>query len=84
MAARELYEKWERERVERGKALGLAQGLALLVRQFERRLGRELTPAERGSLRDRLGTLGPEQLGDVVLDLSSEELARWLLDPVGG
>jgi len=31
-----------------------------------------------------LGTLGPQRLGDVVLDLSPEELARWLSDPVGG
>jgi len=92
MAVHELYEKWERERIElgekrgmeRGKTLGLEEGLAPLVRLYERRLGRELGQCERASLRERLGTLGPKRLGDVVLDLSSEELARWLSDPVGG
>ena len=84
MVAHELYEKWERERVERGKALGLAQGLALLVRLYERRLGRELTEAERGTLRERLSRLGPARVGDVVLDLGAEELADWLADPEAG
>jgi flagellar biosynthesis/type III secretory pathway protein FliH len=88
MAAHELYEKWERERVERGKALGLeeglAQGLALLVAQFEHRLGRKISSAERQRIRERLDTLGPERLGRVVLDLGAEELADWLADPKAG
>ena len=89
MAAHELYEKWERERIElgekRGKALGLeeglAQGLALLVAQFEHRLGRKISSSERQRIRERLDTLGPERLGHVVLDLGAEELADWLADP---
>ncbi len=64
-----------------GEKRGLKQGLALLVRQFERRLGRALAEGERTALSKRLPTLGPERLGDVVLDLAPRELASWLADP---
>jgi hypothetical protein len=85
MAAQNMYDAWEREHEARGeargKALGLDEGLAPLVRQFQRRLGRELTESERATLRERLDTVGPDRLGDVVLDLSEQELADWLADP---
>ncbi len=64
-----------------GEKRGLNQGLAPLVRLYERRLGRALAEGERTALSKRLGTLGPERLGDVVLDLSPQELASWLADP---
>jgi hypothetical protein len=65
----------------RGLNQGLKQGLAPLVRQFERRLGRALAEGERTALGKRLATLGPDRLGDVVLDLAPQELASWLADP---
>jgi hypothetical protein len=33
------------------------------------------------TLHDRLGRLGADRLGDVVLDLAPEALAAWLADP---
>ncbi|MFO0647297.1 MAG: hypothetical protein U0326_13750 [Polyangiales bacterium] len=70
-------EKARNEGLERG----LTQGLAPLVRQASRKLGRALTDDERRSLTARLDTLGPERLGDAVLDLSADELDRWIADP---
>jgi hypothetical protein len=68
-----------------GKEKGLEEGrlerLAMVAHQFQRRLTRPLTAAERGVLVRRLDTLGPERLGDVVIDLSSEALAAWLAAP---
>jgi hypothetical protein len=65
----------------RGRNEGIAAGLAPLVRQFERRIGRALTATEHDALRGRLRSLGAERLGDVVLDLASDALAGWLADP---
>jgi hypothetical protein len=65
-----------------GIALGRDEGIAPLVRMVSRRLGRDLRSEERAALARHLGT--PEsaaRLGDVVLDLSSAELAAWLADP---
>jgi hypothetical protein len=52
-----------------------------LVRRFERRLGRKLADEEHATLTQRLGSLGPDRLDDVVLDLSADALAAWLADP---
>ncbi len=52
-----------------------------LEHQFERRLHRALTDSERDTLRVRLTSLGPERLGDVVLDLDGDALAAWIADP---
>jgi hypothetical protein len=49
-----------------------------LVHLFERRLARALTPSERATLVERLREQGAEHVGDVVLDLSPEDLAAWL------
>ena len=46
----------------------------LLVRLFERRLGRPLAEAERAALAARLERLGPERLGDVVVDLDGPSI----------
>ncbi len=67
--------------LERGLERGLARGLAPMVHQFSRRLGRPLTDAERVTLNTRLDALGPERIGDVVLDLAPDALAAWLADP---
>lgn len=74
-------EKARNEGLQRGLERGLAQGLALLVRLASRKLGRALTDDERRTLTARLDTLGPERLGDAVLDLSADELDRWISDP---
>ncbi|MFO0603247.1 MAG: hypothetical protein U0324_08740 [Polyangiales bacterium] len=58
-----------------------AEGLGPLEHQFARRLGRALTPPEHATLLARLRTHGPDRLGDVVLDLSPDELAAWITDP---
>jgi hypothetical protein len=52
-----------------------------LQRQFARRLGRPLTEGETATLLARFDTVGPDRLGDVVLDLTPEALAQWLTDP---
>lgn len=68
-----------------GKAKGLEEGrlerLAMVAHQFQRRLLRPLTDAEREVLGRRLDALGPERLDDLVFDLSSEALAAWLAAP---
>ncbi|UQA58378.1 hypothetical protein [Polyangium aurulentum] len=66
---------------EEGLEQGRAERLALLVHQFERRLGRPLAPCERDTLAERVRAQGAEQVGDLVLDLSAEDLATWLDEP---
>ncbi|MDC0744893.1 hypothetical protein [Polyangium mundeleinium] len=62
-----------------GHAEGLLEGeLRLLVRQLERRLAQSLRAEERARLAERVREIGAEQVGDLVLDLSPEELAAWL------
>jgi hypothetical protein len=61
-----------------GREEGLEAGVRPTVHQFERRLARELTATERATLLERLRKEGAERLGDVVLDLSPEDLAAWL------
>jgi hypothetical protein len=65
----------------RGEEKGLEKGLGPLAHQVERRLGRPLSPAERGELVRRLDTLGPDRLGDLVLDLAPDGLAAWISAP---
>ena len=79
--ARALIQRVRNEGLEAGLERGLAAGLRPLVRQFERRLGRPLSDAERGALASRLDVVGPDRLGDVVLDLDSAALAAWLASP---
>ncbi len=43
--------------------------------------GRPLADAERAEVLRRLDTLGPDRIGDVVLDLERDALAAWLADP---
>ena len=67
--------------IQEGRQEGRDEGLAPLVRLFQRRLSRELVATERALLSGRLATMGPERLGDVVLDLDREQLEAWLADP---
>jgi hypothetical protein len=58
---------------------GVLEGeLKPLVRLFERRLARALAPAERARLAQQVREQGAERVGDLVLDLSPDELAAWL------
>jgi len=75
---------------DKGKAKGRRAGrregrhegkLDVFALMFERRLGRALTDEQRAEIERRLDALGPERLGDVVLDLSARKLAAWLADP---
>lgn len=56
------------------------KGLAPLLHQFERKLRRPLNGDEHRLLHERLSRLGPDRLGDVVLDLDAAALAVWLAD----
>jgi hypothetical protein len=76
--------KGEQEGEAKGEAKGLERGLAPLAHQFERRLVRPLTPAERAVLVRRLEIFGPERLGDIVFDGTPEALAVWLAAPDEG
>jgi Uma2 family endonuclease len=81
--ARELAEQREQqERLAREEAEIQGQrALEPLVHLYERKLKRALTDQERSTLRARLGTHGPAKLGDVVLDMTGDELGAWLADP---
>ena len=57
------------------RAEGEVKALAPIV---ARKLGRALTPEEHVALRTKLSAVGPERVGDIVLDLPGDELARWL------
>ncbi len=54
-----------------------------LAHQFERRLGRPLTESERETLARRVREEGADRVGDVVLDLSQEDLATWIASTNG-
>ena len=81
MQAQKLYDELMETQLTRGMEKGLEKGLRPLERLFERRLARPLTADERAVLVARLGTVGPDRLGDVVLDLDAPSLATWLADP---
>jgi hypothetical protein len=82
---RETFEQFkERARQEgrqEGETRGVSRGLQPLQHQFARRLGRPLTEGETATLLARFDTVGPDRLGDVVLDLTPDALAAWLTDP---
>ena len=68
--------------VEEGVTEGVTDGeLRVVAHQFDRKLGRALRDEERYTLRERLHRLGPDRLGDVVVDLPAEDLAAWLVTP---
>jgi hypothetical protein len=77
----EVREELIEKGIERGIEKGIEKGLMPLAHQFERRLGRALTPEEHHALRERFDRIGSNRLGDVVLDLSAAALAAWLADP---
>jgi len=75
-----LKAEWEVKRkliVEEGRK----EGRSPLLFQFEHRLSRPLTDAERAAVSARLDVVGPRRLGEVVLTLPADALAAWLADP---
>lgn len=76
-----IYSLGRDDGIAEGIKRGSAKGIAPLARQFARRLDRDLTDNERELLMRRLDTVGPQRLGDIVLDLTPAELAAWLKDP---
>ncbi len=67
-----------------GREEGIANGVAVLARLFEHRLGRELSDEERRTLAERLVRLGPDCVGDTFIELTPEALADWLAAPKVG
>jgi len=61
-----------------GRQKGREEGLALLLKVLTKRLGRELTAAEKRRIGARWTKLGPDKLGDVALDFTPKELEAWL------
>jgi hypothetical protein len=53
----------------------------LVLRQFVKRLRRELTTAERTALLAHIARLGPERVGDLVIERTPEALLTWLNTP---
>lgn len=78
VTSQQMVEALQREAMGKGVEQGAERAFA---HQFERRLRRALRDDERACLRKRAQTLGLERIGDVVLDLSEDELAAWLADP---
>jgi hypothetical protein len=89
LVQRKGYDSFEdavQKSVQRGREQGIEQGIKQgllqgLQHQFARRLGRPLTEGETATLLARFDTVGPDRLGDVVLDLTPDALAAWLTDP---
>jgi hypothetical protein len=79
--AERLIAQGEERGLQKGLQQGLQQGLQPIFRQIEIRLHRPLLDTERTRLVERLDEVGPDRIGEVTLELSPEELARWLADP---
>ncbi len=54
---------------------------AVIARQCARKVGRPLAETETSSLRAKLGALGAERVGDLVIDLDAAALAEWIVSP---
>lgn len=79
------YWEWKKETLAQGRAEGKAEGIAKVFdaveRMCERRLARPLRADESATLLARIDTLGAERIGDVLLDLEPDALARWIAAP---
>jgi hypothetical protein len=73
----EWYEKIHNEVVREGRREGRREEIS---RFFARRLGRELTETESGTLAERATSLGFARLEQVVLEMAPAALAAWLAD----
>jgi len=73
-----LFEEFQTENRNVGRNEGQFE---VFTRQFERKLARALTAAERDVLRVRLLSQGHNLLSDLVIDLDATALAAWLAAP---
>ena len=67
--------------IERGIEQGIERGIAPLFGLIARKLRRPLTDSDRRAITARLDLIGPDRLGEVVLDFNGDALAAWLADP---
>ncbi|MEZ4410265.1 MAG: Uma2 family endonuclease [Polyangiales bacterium] len=63
---------------EQGREEGREEVFALLCAQ---KLGRELSDVERGSLREKVATLGAGSVGEAVMGLNVDALVAWVSAP---
>ena len=74
-----------REGLQEGLQEGLREGVLLVlptvVRVAESRLARAVTEAERETLLQKIHTDGAEAVGDALVSLDPDALARWLAPP---
>jgi hypothetical protein len=71
-------QKGRQEGLQQGLQEGLQRALAPLVRVFEWRLGRPLTDGERVRIAKRMNNDNSALIGDAVVNLSREELTKWI------
>jgi hypothetical protein len=80
----EAYE-YMRQQHSEGLREGLREGVILVlptvVRVAESRLARVVTDAEREALLQKIHTDGAEAVGDALVSLDPDALARWLAPP---
>ncbi|WP_437279226.1 hypothetical protein WME90_01325 [Sorangium sp. So ce375] len=77
-----IRDEARREALQEGLKEGLKEGqIQALATQFEKKLGRTLSEAERPVLAERFDRLGLSRLDDVRLELAADALAAWLADP---
>lgn len=80
--AEQAYEEMKARFRQEGRREGESVGRRFeLQRLFARRLGRTLSATEEAVLLRRFDDLGPDRLGDLVLELDGPALAAWLAEP---
>jgi hypothetical protein len=82
---RQQHTEGLREGLQEGLREGLREGVLLVlptvVRVAESRLARAVTDAERETLLQKIHTDGAEAVGDALVSLDPDALARWLTPP---
>ncbi len=79
--AEEYLRQQRREGLREGLREGVLLVLPTVVRVAESRLARAVTDAEREALLQKIHTDGAEAVGDALVSLAPEALARWLTPP---
>ena len=79
--AEEFLRQQRREGLREGLREGVLLVLPTVVRVAESRLARAVTDAEREALLQKIHTDGAEAVGDALVSLDPDALARWLAPP---
>ena len=79
--AEEYLRQQRREGLREGLREGVLLVLPTVVRVAESRLARAVTDAEREALLQKIHTDGAEAVGDALVSLDPDALARWLAPP---